>query len=106
MSNKTEKLFLTARNETPKSHAAIDIASEVNKQDKSASCSTEYVLSIPSYGPLVETCKRYGINRTTAFRLVRENLIETFCVGNRRFVMVASLNSLPERLRNNQEVLV
>ncbi len=63
---------------------------------------TKCVLPGPTFGPLVETCKRYGINRTTAFRLAQEKLLETFLIGRKRFVYIASLESLPERLRAAQ----
>ena len=52
----------------------------------------------PSYVPLVEGCKRYGIGRTTAFRLARDGDVETFRIHGRTFVRIASLETLPERL--------
>ena len=63
---------------------------------------TESVLPAPTFGPLVATCKRYGINRGMAFRLARERAVATFLVGRKRFVDIASLESLPERLRKSQ----
>ena len=50
------------------------------------------------FGPLVAECLRRGIGRTTAFKLAKEGLIETFCIGRRRYVLIWSLDSLPNRL--------
>ncbi len=50
------------------------------------------------YGPLVPECKRRGIAKTTAFHLARKGLIETFMLGRKRFVRIASLESLPDRI--------
>jgi len=52
----------------------------------------------PPYGPLVESCRRYGIARSKAFQLAREGLIRTFAIGRRRFVYMSSLDELPDRL--------
>lgn len=53
----------------------------------------------PSYAPLVAACAQHGIGRTVAFELVRRGLIETFPIGRKRFVILESLRSLPERLK-------
>lgn len=50
------------------------------------------------FGPLVRECTRRGIGRFTAFKLVREGLLDTFTIGRLRYVRIASLESLPERL--------
>lgn len=52
----------------------------------------------PTYGPLVTTCKLYGIGRTTAYRLVEVGMLHSFKIGASRFVYIASLRSLPRRL--------
>lgn len=51
-----------------------------------------------AYGPLVDVCKAHGISRTNAFKLASEGLLETFMMGNRRYVYVKSVHTLPERL--------
>lgn len=51
-----------------------------------------------AYGPLVDVCKAHGISRTRAFQYARDGLLETFPMGNRTFVYVASVHALPERL--------
>ncbi len=56
------------------------------------------VESRPPYGPLVDSCRRYGIARSKAFQLAREGLIRTFSIGSRRFVYLSSLDELPDRL--------
>lgn len=54
-----------------------------------------------AFGPMVETCRAYGISRTVAFNLARKGLIEHFAIGSRRYVYIHSLNTLPERLAKN-----
>ncbi|MNC13731.1 hypothetical protein D3C81_1790410 [compost metagenome] len=51
-----------------------------------------------AYGPLVDVCKAHGISRTRAFQYARDGLLETFPMGNRTFVYVSSVHTLPERL--------
>jgi hypothetical protein len=52
----------------------------------------------PAYGPMVASCGSHGISRTVAFELARKGLLETFTIGKRRYVMLASLRDLPKRL--------
>lgn len=52
----------------------------------------------PTFLPLVEACKAYGISRSVAFKLVKNKLLDSFTIGMRRYVYVESLDSLPERL--------
>lgn len=52
----------------------------------------------PTHLPLVDACAAYGIGRTTAFKLQKEGVLETFKVGSRRHVHIRSLDALPERL--------
>lgn len=51
------------------------------------------------YGPLVSTSATYGISRSVAFAMARAGVLETFRIGRRRYVYIASLDSLPERLQ-------
>jgi hypothetical protein len=53
----------------------------------------------PTYGPLVPTCNAHGIGRSVAFKLAAAGTIETFLIGSKRYVMVESLRTLPERLK-------
>lgn len=53
----------------------------------------------PTFGPLVETCARHGISRTVAFELVANGHLETFQIGVKRYVMLESLRTLPDRMR-------
>lgn len=53
----------------------------------------------PAYGPLVETCRDHGISRSVAYELARDGLLETFKIGARRYVMLASLRDLPQKLQ-------
>lgn len=54
----------------------------------------------PAFLPFVETCQEHGISRTAAYRLADRGLIETFTLGRRRYVVMASLRSLPDRMRD------
>jgi hypothetical protein len=56
----------------------------------------------PTFGPLVETCEKFGIKRTWALELAREGLIETFKLRSRRFVYIDSLKSLPLRVMEGE----
>lgn len=51
-----------------------------------------------TYGLLVDVCKAHGISRTNAFKYASQGLLETFMLGNRRYVYVESVQTLPERL--------
>lgn len=51
-----------------------------------------------AYGPLVDVCKAHGISRTRAFQYASQGLLETFSMGNRTYVYVSSVHTLPERL--------
>lgn len=54
--------------------------------------------SSPTYGPLVRVCAQHGIGRSRAFELARAGLLETFYIGSKRYVYLASIASLPMRL--------
>lgn len=56
-----------------------------------------------AYGPLVEVCKEHGIGKTVAFDLSAKGLLETFKLGNKRYVMLDSVRTLPERLAQQQK---
>ena len=55
----------------------------------------------PTYGPLVESAKSFGISRSVAFDLARKGLVDHFRIGTRRYVYLDSLRTLPERLAAN-----
>lgn len=52
----------------------------------------------PTYRPLVTACAEHGISRSVAFELARTGLLKTFALGQRRYVYLESLRTLPERL--------
>lgn len=54
--------------------------------------------SEPDYRPLVTACADHGISRTVAFDLARNGLLQTFTIGTRRYVLLESLRTLPERI--------
>jgi len=58
----------------------------------------EQTIDTRAFAPLVETCRAHGISRTIAFELAASGKLDTFCIGRRRFVRIASLHSLPDRL--------
>lgn len=57
----------------------------------------------PKFGPLVECCLAHGICRSVAFELAAKGLLDTFKIGSRRYVILASLYGLPSRLKGQSE---
>jgi hypothetical protein len=55
-----------------------------------------------AFGPLVETCRQHGISRTVTFELAARGDLETLRIGKRRYVTIASLRTLPERLSDQE----
>jgi hypothetical protein len=53
----------------------------------------------PTYRPFIEACREHGISRTVAYELANDGLLDTFKLGAKRYVMLESLRTLPERLR-------
>ena len=62
---------------------------------------SERLAIAPTYAPLVPACAQHGIGRTKAFELAREGKLSTFRIGQRTFVKLDSLRSLPDRLAAN-----
>lgn len=58
----------------------------------------------PYFAPLVTSCAAHGISRSVAFELARKGLLETFRINSRRYVMLSSLRSLPERLGHQSQL--
>lgn len=58
----------------------------------------------PAYRPFLEACREHGISKTTAYELMNAGLVETFKLGAKRYVIVESLRTLPERLGKAGEV--
>lgn len=52
----------------------------------------------PTFGPLTETCAAHGISRSMAYKLIHDSLLDTFTIKGRRYVVLESLRTLPERL--------
>lgn len=52
----------------------------------------------PAFGPLVGECDKHGISRTVAFELAASGDLETFKIGAKRYVLLDSLRTLPERM--------
>lgn len=52
----------------------------------------------PTYAPLVPACAQHGVGRTKAFELARDGWLDTFRIGQRTFVRLDSLRTLPDRL--------
>lgn len=55
------------------------------------------------FGPMVETCAAWGIKRNAAFELAKAGLIDTFHIGRKTFVTIASLRALPQRLAKRDD---
>lgn len=50
------------------------------------------------FGPFIPECSKRGFAKTKAYELANAGLLETFCIGSRRFVYLDSLLTLPARL--------
>jgi hypothetical protein len=50
------------------------------------------------FRPFISECAKVGIGRSKAYQFASAGLLETFAIGNRRFVYLDSLYSLPQRL--------
>ena len=57
----------------------------------------------PTFLPFVEACEEHGISRAAAYRLANRGLLETFVLGRRRYVVLESLRTLPERMVRQHE---
>ena len=64
-------------------------------QKKVSPARNRQALTGAKFGGLVEVCSAFHIGRTAAFQLAREGLLETFLLGRRRMVVVASVEALP-----------
>lgn len=49
--------------------------------------------------PLTRACAANGIGKTRAFSLAASGQLDTVMIGGRRYVVMASLNTLAERLQ-------
>lgn len=58
---------------------------------------------VPTFRPMVEACRDCGISRTKAYQLANSGQLETFKLGARRYVLLDSLRTLPERLKATKE---
>lgn len=50
------------------------------------------------FRPFIPECERRGISKSVAYALRSAGLLETFAIGRTRYVMVESLDTLPQRL--------
>lgn len=57
-----------------------------------------------TFYPLVKYCAAHGICRSIAFDLAAAGVLDTFLIGNRRYVMLASMKALPNTIRHRQLV--
>ena len=56
----------------------------------------------PTFAPLVPAAAAHGIGKTKAFELAAQGVIETFLIGTRRFAVLESLRTLPERMKSGE----
>lgn len=54
------------------------------------------------YGGLVREAEKRDIGRTKAFAFAKEGLLETFKIGNRKYVFIDSIDTLPQRLAERE----
>lgn len=52
----------------------------------------------PVLALLTVALKANGIGRTTGWKLAKLKLIETVCIGRRRYAVLSSFDTLPQRL--------
>lgn len=50
------------------------------------------------FGPFIPECTKRGVGKTRAYELANDGLLETFCIGSKRYVYIDSLLTLPQRL--------
>lgn len=50
------------------------------------------------FRPFIPECAKVGIGRSKAYELANDGLLETTCIGRKRFIYLDSLYSLPQRL--------
>lgn len=55
------------------------------------------------FAPFIPACQAHGVQKTTAYALLADGLLDSFLIGRRRFVRLESLRTLPERLRKRAE---
>lgn len=55
------------------------------------------------FRPFIPECTRRGIGKTVAYELANAGILETFTVGKKRFILLASLDTLPDRLAKREK---
>lgn len=53
--------------------------------------------SSATFLPLIEGLRDHGISRGRGYELINAGLLDTFTLGRRRYVMLESLRTLPQR---------
>lgn len=48
---------------------------------------------------LKEFCTEYQVSRSVAYELIDNSLLDTFLIGRRRYVIGASIDALPYRMK-------
>lgn len=56
-----------------------------------------------SYGGLVREAAKRDIGKTKAFEFAKEGLLETFKLGNRKYVYIDSIDTLPQRIAEREK---
>ena len=55
-----------------------------------------------TFGLFLPQMKARGIPKGTAYKILTQGLVETVLIGRRRYVKIASLDSLLDRLAHNE----
>jgi hypothetical protein len=58
------------------------------------------------FGAFIPECTKRGIGKTKAYELANAGLIDTFTIGTKRYVLLDSLLTLPERLAAAEQAQV
>ncbi len=53
------------------------------------------------FRPLLDVCEAYGISKTTIYKLMKSNKLNTFTIGRRRMVMIDSVKALAHAAMRN-----
>lgn len=52
------------------------------------------------FRPFIPECAKRGLGKTKAYELANAGLIDTFTIGTKRYVLLDSLLTLPQRLKD------
>lgn len=96
----TNRNTLTAVPHDADRHEALGLNGK--KPGHTAPLPSQVVPIAPTFALLTESCAAHGISRSMAYKLIHDGLLDTFIIKRRRYVLLESLRTLPERLITQQ----